>query len=272
RDRSFPDVVLLVLLIAFLYRIATNRSDAEHMVMGLWAPVLALLFASAGERQRRPAIQGTAGRVILVLFVVGAVGALAYAAWVPLPVLALLVALLHLLPERAVKSYLAPALLILVAVNAGFHAFRAGSEWQTQFRWVRMLDTPPKNISLVSDGARWVAGELRRTASLCIFDFSNNGILNGVAILPACTRFAYPVYATSSYESEMFQALRENDPSVVVYSTTFWSFSIDGRTMHERFPAVRDYIAVNYPYEQCRYEYCLRYKTIVSMKSGADKT
>ncbi|NTV10010.1 MAG: hypothetical protein HGA47_04455, partial [Zoogloea sp.] len=49
RDRSFPDVVLLVLLIAFLYRIATNRSDAEHMVMGLWAPVLALANSSARD-------------------------------------------------------------------------------------------------------------------------------------------------------------------------------------------------------------------------------
>jgi hypothetical protein len=53
--------------------------------------------------------------------------------------------------------------------------------------------------------------------------------------------------------------LQERNPPVVVFSSTDTHFSIDGKTMHERLPDLKEYLLKAYPVEQCNFGYCLRY-------------
>ncbi|SHN92721.1 D amino acid oxidase (DAO) family [Bathymodiolus heckerae thiotrophic gill symbiont] len=45
----------------------------------------------------------------------------------------------------------------------------------------------------------------------------------------------------------------------IIYSSKGVHFKIDGRSMHERFPELKNFILEKYTKEQCKYEYCIRY-------------
>ncbi len=121
------------------------------------------------------------------------------------------------------------------------------------------LGHPPKNEMLVGDASRWVASELKRAGAPCVFDFANNGLVNGLTGLPACTRFVYPVYATREFEEEIIEALETTRPTAVVFSAGSTGFAIDHKTMHQRLPGVTSHLVKALPFEQCRFDYCLRY-------------
>ena len=94
-----------------------------------------------------------------------------------------------------------------------------------------------------------------------MFDLANNGVINGVTDLPACTKYIYPVYATPPYEADLLSDLQHADPPAVVYSTTFWSFNLNNISMHDKFPRLKAYLDARYPVEECQVDYCLRFKT-----------
>jgi hypothetical protein len=113
---------------------------------------------------------------------------------------------------------------------------------------------------LATPGVRWTAERLKETPTRCIFDMSNNGIINALAKLPTCTEFIYPVYASPKHESIMLDQLRVASPPIVVYTSTYWSYSIDGRSMAQRFPNLDKYLRVHYPFEECMHGYCVRFQ------------
>ncbi|MFC6477947.1 hypothetical protein ACFQDN_17645 [Pseudomonas asuensis] len=154
------------------------------------------------------------------------------------------------------------ALIALSGLLAAFTLYKSPvpNVLANGYKWLPHMASPPQNDLLVSEGARWAASQIKESGSQCVFDLSNNGIINGVTGLPACTKYIYPVYATRVYEQDMISDLKKSDPSVVVYSTTFWSFNINDISMHDKFPELKKYLDEKYPYEKCESEYCLRFK------------
>jgi hypothetical protein len=61
---------------------------------------------------------------------------------------------------------------------------------------------------LVSDGVKWVSSELKYTKSKCVHVLSYHGVINGLAGLPACTRFAYIVYANKDFQNELIETMK----------------------------------------------------------------
>ena len=42
----------------------------------------------------------------------------------------------------------------------------------------------------------------------CVFDLSNNGIINGLINLPSCTKYTYLVYADKRHEENIINQLK----------------------------------------------------------------
>jgi hypothetical protein len=213
------NAVLLGTLIFIFFKIGSNRADLMHIYWGMWPAALAFLYANPGVENS----------VVSV-------------------------------PERRffMNRLIGAANLASIAIFVGLFIPLSFSVKDSR-QLIRMLRSPPKNEELVSEGIKWVVRELKSAGANCVFDLANHGVINGLSGLPACTRFLYPVYATRKHEDEIIETLRNNNPPVIVYSSTEWSFSLDNKNMHERFPALKSYLDKAYPYESCNYGYCLRY-------------
>lgn len=124
---------------------------------------------------------------------------------------------------------------------------------------VKKLFNPPKNEEIVSDGILWVANTIKDSQATTVFDFTNQGVINGLTQLPTTTNFGYIVYCNQSYEDEIISYLIEKKPNSLVFFSEFWSFSIDGRSMYDRFPQVTRYIKDNYQQYSENYGYIVRY-------------
>ena len=118
---------------------------------------------------------------------------------------------------------------------------------------------PRANEELVSDGVKWVSSELKNTKSKCVLDLSNHGVINGLAGLPACTRFAYIVYANKDFQNEIIEIMKSKKPAAIIYSSTHLSFAIDNKSMHMRLPELKSYLDLEYSNEVCKFDYCIRY-------------
>jgi hypothetical protein len=125
--------------------------------------------------------------------------------------------------------------------------------------WTWSVASPPDNRSLMPEGVVWVADRLSQSGAESVFDLSNNGVINGLLRLPSSTRFTYPVYAGPQHEQELVDQLRVAAPPAVVYSSTYWSYAIDGRSMRDRFPALDAFILRRYPIEESAFGYSIRY-------------
>ena len=91
-----------------------------------------------------------------------------------------------------------------------------------------------------------------------MFDLSNSGTINALLALPSCSRFTYPVYAAAQHEQELIETVEREQPSAIVYSSTFWAFNFDGRSMHDRFPKLTGHLRLQYPVQECSFGYCIR--------------
>lgn len=257
---AFAIAGMLAVLMLVLYKIATNRADFIHVPMGMWAPLLSFLFAydqlrKTGRKQefvllKKPVAVAVVGSMLLL----GLIGKN------PMPFFAVLLGLVLINSNRKPLGYV--ALVGLSGLLAAFTLYKSPvpNVLVNGYKWLPNMASPPENSLLVSDGARWAASQIKGSGSQCVFDLSNNGIINGVTGLPACTKYIYPVYATRVYEQDMISDLKKSDPSVVVYSTTFWSFNINDISMHDKFPELKKYLDEKYPYEKCESEFCLRFK------------
>lgn len=255
--KATASLLLLLVLDGLMFKIATNRADAPHVVMALWMPVLAFLYLR-GEYAGKLSMFANATMIISIIwlalrwgnywFLFGAIVPVIYATETRYP---------------GIIGYLASRRVVIVFFAIPFlfaNLIRISSNYsQDGYLWMSQLSALPANRSLVDESIRWVSSEIVRVGSHCVFDLSNNGVINGVTGLPACTTYTYPVYATQRYEADMLQQLQQRNPPIVVFSSTHSAFSIDRRSMHDRFPELKDYLVKAYPFEKCHFGYCLRY-------------
>lgn len=258
------NLVCLIILTILMYKVGTNRADVTHVLMALWAPALSFLYLHEKFHVKWPLVFNVTITISIIL--------LARKTHVPLMYLVALIPALYVvqakLPRLENVSLLNKSVIVLFAIPmlifSLFNLFSQPSKndnlWQSQSLYTTT------NQSLVSDRINWVSSEILNAGSTCIFDFSNNGVINGITGLQACTKYLYPIYATQAYEADMLEELMQHNPPVVVFSSDVWSFNIDGKSMHDRLPKITQYLLKNYPYEQCNYGYCLRYMNQPSEK------
>jgi len=256
--KTTASACLMVFLLVFYYQISTYRADFFHIPMGLMA---CLIGISYWQSIRLKPDRGPAKFECAILWTLTALTVLVSIFFDQRYGIFLVAFLLMLIFQRAASGRNSrPVLLLILAVfylavgfGVGQHAVRGA------YKWVSHIFTPPPNAALATKPMQWVSGRLIQSKTGCVFDMTNNGIINALADLPACSRFSYIVYADGKFENELIRCLDKTRPTAVVYSTTFWSYSIDGRPMRLRFPDLDRRIRERYPYEKCEYGYCLRY-------------
>ena len=246
-------VVMLMVLSIALLKIGTNRADVDHMGMSLWMPAIAFLYLRGRFADKIPAIATATVTITLIWLSVNADNY-----WI---LLGALIPTIYLIGTKFPKftNVLESKKISLVVFAIPLLIFNVSKVSANAYPWLSRDFVPPPNYVLVSKYAQWVSIEMLMADAPCIFDLSNHGVINGFTGLPSCTKYIYPVYATRQYEADMLQQLQQSNPPVVVFSSADWFFRIDGKSMHTRFPAVTNYLVQNYPYQQCKFGYCLRY-------------
>lgn len=258
RDYSCAaNAVFFMVLSCMMCKVAINRADLFHLVMALWAPALAVFFWLSRRGEFKP------NRFFRV-FLIGCIGcflALAYkqksGACLLIALLMIAVCLYDGLDKRVMKKRYEIMFIL------GMISLLGGAVWKNvrrgDYNWVGYFFKLPTNVVLSGNAMHWVSNALIDAKAECVFDFVNNGVINGLTELPGCTRFAYLVYASPANEAEMITDLKSRHPPAIVYSTLFWSFYIDGRTMSGRFPNLDAFILQTYTVEKCSFDYCVRY-------------
>lgn len=255
------DGLFLIVLSIFLMKIGSNRADMQHVLMGCWGPLLAVLYwygRAPAEVTGRVLSEHALKRAVIFFLVCAVLAGLRIR--VALPLLAVL-AIFLIAETTAKRDVYMTRILIFVATFPLLAALLAVSKGYQHgdYDWLRYVFAPPANATLVPDGVGWASQTLQESGAPCVFDMANNGVINGLTGLPACTRFTYPVYANRDYEVEIIDALRRRPPPAIVYSTTFWSYDIDGKAMPARFPVLDVFLRRTYADEKCAQGYCIRY-------------
>lgn len=255
-NQEVGEAIALTLMTVLLLKIGTNRADIQHINWALWVPgLLALRINQSNFTCRR-----LFAWLAWALLGLGLMVSVKFKSYAPALIAA---ALLHEFAapkatwlqrhaSSALRSVMIVSLAALIAVS-----FKRINNFD--YAWLRALPSEQTNWKTVQPAIKWVASELIRTHSQCVFDLTNNGVINGLTKLPACSRFTYPVYATVAYEGELIKSLINANPPIIVYSSTFWSYKIDGRSMKDRFTKLDKLILEKYLVENCYEGYCLRY-------------
>ena len=243
----------------FMLKMGINRADLGHVYFSFWIPMLTILYLYEGN------IKIKTGVVIFIGAMFAA--AMALSIYFKSFGLGLILGILIFTVTRLGNNYLNKlktiCLGLLIAscfgliLYSGLKAFSNG-----EYTWIKSMSSPASNRLSATDGVVWASDRLQERAVECVFDLSNNGVINGLVKRPSCSRFTYPVYAGPNHESILISDLRDASPSAIVYSSTYWSYSIDDRDMKNRFPKLDEYILKNYPKEECSHGYCVRYTEI----------
>ena len=251
-------VIALMLLSIIMLKIGVNRADVEHIFNGLWAPLLLLLsLAPQTFKVRRlillaPPIIAIAAALTFKFHHIGFFITACLLVYTCMP---------HRDQGDFRVSHLLSVMLIATSASAliygGLKYLREG-----QYQWVTHVASPPENTAAVTQGVSWASQRLLQSQANCVFDLSNNGVINGLLNLPSCSRFTYPVYAAAQHEAELIHAITTAAPPAIVYSSTFPSYSIDGKTMRDRFQKLDNVLTARYPEEECVEGYCVRYLSV----------
>ncbi|NMG65953.1 hypothetical protein GPA19_13460 [Azoarcus indigens] len=247
------EAIALTLLAILFLKIGTNRVDLQHIHSALWVPgILAMRMNHRSIPLHTPLLC-----VSFLGFVFAVQIGVEFRSYC-LPLIAGLI-LYQFDAQRTAIRRLIKLTFLFALLLVLFSAWKRNSDLES-YAWLQSLRAPQSNWQSAEPAMQWVASELLRNKVGCVFDLSNNGIINGLTRLPACSRFIYPVYASAAYEDELIQSLANARPAALVYSSTFWSYRIDGRPMNERFPALDRFILQNYPQQTCEHGYCIRYR------------
>jgi hypothetical protein len=259
--------ILLIVLSLFLLKIGTNRADLGHIYMSLWTPLLLLLVTLRDEVSMPKsnhilnyAVILTSGMLLFVL-ISTSFGYLFFDVFPfvsALVIASLLIALLKTQKSHNLNFIAAGFILLAVFPAAEILLRTFIKALNGESKWVLQLRSPPPNIELATDGVVWTSRLISKNNNSCVFDLSNNGIINALAKLPSCTIFIYPVYAAEKHENKLIEQLQQSGAKSIVYSSTYWSYSIDGRDMAARFPKLNEYILKTFENEVCNFGYCVR--------------
>jgi hypothetical protein len=240
-----------------MFKIGINRADITHVLMALWMPVVVFLYLRG-----KYAVKLSKFAYATIIFSILWLVLRSSNGWIAILIIAPAIYATgakypkfvgNLALSRFTLAVFAITLLCAYPLKISLNYSKDG------YLWVSQILSPPHNRSLVSEDIRWVSAKLAAADAHCVFDLSNNGLINGVAGLPACTIYTYPAYATQRYEADMLQQLQQSNPPTVVFSSSGKFFIIDGKSMHDRFPELKKYLVKAYPYEECNLGYCLRY-------------
>lgn len=239
----------------FMIKMGINRADIGHISFTLLFPLLMLVFISNNRFEVSKKI-----KIIFVLFMLFSFLLSLKFLFYPFALISTLAAFIissksfnnkyFNMKNMLIGSIIISAVFVLLA------SYKAYSN--NKYNWIELLSKNHTNNEYVEDSMKWVSSEIKNSNSKCVFDLSNNGIINGLTNLPSCTKYTYLVYADERHEENIINQLKINSPEVIVYSSTYWSYSIDGKSMKERFKSLDSYILENYRYEACKYGYCLR--------------
>ncbi|NOT15854.1 MAG: hypothetical protein HOP21_09845 [Methylotenera sp.] len=250
------NIFSLITLTILMFKIGVNRADGVHVMMALWMPALSLLYL-----HEKLAVKFNLFFDVSILISIVFLANKAGNPWLYLAVIALTIYGFQkvFVQHFGHFDYQKLSLVVAIVLLLGGMLRILAQYTKDDYQWMLKVASPPINATLVGEDVKWVASEFLKAESGCIFDLSNHGVINGLTGLPACTKYIYPVYANKAYEADMLARLQQHQPPLIVFSSTHWSFSIDGKSMHERFPTLKNYLLKSYPYEKCRYGYCLRY-------------
>jgi hypothetical protein len=253
--------VLFVLLSLLVLKIAINRVDLGHVLFAIWPPILALSYLYHKQIKFHINIYLKYSFNVFLFVISLYVVVLIYQYnifFIPFGVAAVGIIYLNYPKIRLLfESKILPLTYIMIMIILLLFMYKGSKH--NQYDWVFNISSPQSNFTSVTDGVRWASEEIINSKANCIFDLSNNGVINGLTQLPSCSRFSYIVYADYRHEQEIIDSLVNSLPPVIVYSSTFWSFNLDGKSMHDRFPKLNDFILSKYIDEKCKYGYCIRY-------------
>jgi len=250
----------LTLLAFLMFKIGSNRPDAVHVLMGLWVPLLIGFYWRSVNTESEPDFCTKAAFVIITFGFLAANRlnpSFAFlAAFFILAAWSVFLSFFHI--TDVTRKTLIGLILLCVPFLIASRDISLGAV-RENYKWINYFGSLPYNSGIVPGGVHWTSREIVNSGAQCVFDLSNNGVINALTALPTCTRFSYPVYADSRYESEIVNALRDKQPNAIVYSTTGWSYKINRKPMNIRFPVLDEFIMRNYAQEKCSLDYCVRY-------------
>lgn len=249
------ELIMFSLLSLFMLKIGINRADWGHIYSSLWAPML-MLFYFYNERIFTKAINKI---LVILLFVIASALSVKDGIFLPAFVTGAIVYIAFSESRNLSSSFLKISYGAFVALSLLFTLPTSTKYATDKYLWLGHVFSPPNNLSSSIEGMRWVSDRLLERKSNCVFDLSNNGIINGLTSLPSCSRFTYLVYAGQKHEQELINSVRLTSPKAIVYSSTYWSYAIDGRSMRDRFPDLDIFLLEKYPTIECANGYCIRY-------------
>jgi hypothetical protein len=254
-SNSLPILICLGLLSLFMLKIGVNRADLQHIYMSLLIPLLISLYL----HDKATSVSRLSTLFIFFSFSLGLLLTIFAKSYPSLIVSTVTVFTLTKYRNEILKKFTKALSGLLIFVCLGFIA-AAFFKSDGQYNWLKSLSTLPSNRSSSTEGVIWASDRLKERSVECVFDLSNNGIINGLLHLPSCSRFTYPIYAGPQHEDILIFDLSNALPAAIVYSSTFWSYNIDGQDMKIRFPKLDEFIMKKYTNEVCNHGYCIRHK------------
>lgn len=256
-SNEFPLLIFFGLIGLFMLKIGVNRADLGHVHMSLWIPLLIsfYLYEKSAFVTRKDIFYSY---ILLGLASVITLYFKSFAALIACGISAY--ALLNA-QNTALLRYRNPFLAFLTIICLGLTSLIfMQSRSDGRYSWISTLLELPTNRSSSTAGVVWTADLLKMHSVDCVFDLANNGVINGLLRLPSCSRFTYPIYAGTQHEEILISDLSATAPDAIVYSSSYWSYNIDGSNMKTRFPNLDDFIIQEYKNEVCNHGYCVRYK------------
>lgn len=262
RNDAIALIIALTALSFFMLKIGINRADSNHIFMASWVPCLILMFL--GKRfyfdLRDASVIGILILVVLLVTMAVFLGFWSATSSLILVIIPLIL-IFVLFDFKANRSFhtLAVAVLTLACITlASGYILKAVAK--RQYAWIMHVWSPPLNEQVSEPSVRWVTNELLESGAQCVFDMSNNGLINGLSLLPSCSRFTYPIYAAPQYEDILINDLARANPPAIIYSSDYWSYKIDGFSMKDRYENLDIVLRRTFPVKICSADYCIRKK------------
>lgn len=114
------------------------------------------------------------------------------------------------------------------------------------FEFASSLFHPTHDADLVSPEIRAVSNMMKDIDVGCYFGWTNEGVIALMANKRFCTQYPYVHYVSREKASDMLKQLLNESPSAIVFYSSIWAMTIDGKHMSERFPTINRFIQTNY--------------------------
>lgn len=255
--KQYSFFLVLVLTSLLCLKIATNRADYGHIVFAFLAPFWLLI--KIVDIEIKPTKILIAWSIVLIVsstILVSIIFTFKSVVYIPFILINLMILLFVFKKTKIILNLFRIFIVVVLLYNV---YLGIKSYMDNDYVWLSEIKSIKSNFDNTSNSMKWIANNIKHSKTDCIFDLTNNGIINGLTKLPSCTKYTYPVYANESFEKDLIDSLNSKKPQMIVYSTSFWSYNIDNRNMKVRFPALEEYIQQNYNYKVCKYNYCLRF-------------